>query len=132
MINYPVGDFLIRIKNAYLAKKESVTAPYSKMNEKVAKILKAHSFIADFKTREDKERKHKFLEITLSYRGKVPALSDIKIISKPGRRIYSNVKNMPYPPARSGIVLVSTPKGVMTAKEAVKKEVGGEVIGYVW
>lgn len=131
MVGYPIGDFLIRLKNAYLAKKEEVVVPYSKMNERLAKILAKHSFIGGYRVKEE-DKKKKTLVVSLVYSRGKPALTEVKLISKPGRRIYASVRDMPFPPTRLGIVLVSTPKGVLTAKEAVKKKVGGEVIGYVW
>jgi small subunit ribosomal protein S8 len=132
MTNYPVGDLLIRIKNAYLAGKQDLAVPYSKMSEAVVKVLKDYSLISGFKVQKEKTKNQKVLVISLSYpRGK-PALNEIKIISKPGRRVYASVKKMPFPPAKSGLVLVSTSKGVLTAKEATKSHLGGEVICYIW
>jgi small subunit ribosomal protein S8 len=132
MINYPVGDLLIRIKNAYLAGKQDLTVPYSKMSQAVVRVLKDYSLIGGFKVNQKKGREQKTITISLSYPHGQPALSEVRIISKPGKRVYASVKKMPFPPAKSGLVLVSTPKGILAAKEAVKSHLGGEVICYIW
>ena len=126
MVSDPIGDFLIRIKNGYLARKKKVTAPFSKIKEKLAKILVDSGYLAELK--KDKNK----LIVRLRYPEGKPALEEVRRISKPGCRIYKKRKEIK--PVRSGfgMAIISTPKGLMTDKEARKKNLGGEVICEIW
>lgn len=128
MNNYIVGDFIIRLKNAALARRREVWAPYSQISEAIAKILLKEGFITDIK--KDKEKR--LLGVTLSYKKNIPMLSDAKLISKPGRRIYRKVDEIPRVAGGIGITIVSTPKGVLSDKDAKKQRAGGEVIAQIW
>ena len=122
--NYPVGDFLMRIKNASMAQKKSVEFPSTKLVAAVAKALVKEGYL------EAIEQKERILAVTLSFRKKEPMVSDIKLISKPGLRIYKKLKDLEAKRGPS-IFILSTPKGVMSSKEAMKKSLGGEVIAEV-
>lgn len=123
---YTVGDFIIRIKNAALAKHQEVSAPYSRISENVARVMVKGGFLARINTDEKK----KLLTVRLVYKGKEPALSGARIISRPGLRIYKRVKDLSLLAAK--LILVSTPKGIMSAKEAKKLGLGGEILAEVW
>src|SRR3990172_3548852 len=119
--NYPVGDFLMRIKNASMVQKKSVEFPSTKLVAAVAKALVKEGYL------EAIEQKERILAVTLSFRKKEPMVSDIKLISKRGLRIYKKLKDLEAKRGPS-IFILSTPKGVMSSKEAVKKSLGGEAI----
>jgi len=127
----PVADSLIRIKNGYLAGKDSVILSYSKLILAICKILVKEGYLGDVK--EDK----KSITVTLKYEGathaaRKAAVTDVKRISKPGLRIYKSKSNLPWVLNGLGIAIISTPKGVMTDKQARKERVGGEIMAYVW
>lgn len=126
-----VVDLAIRLKNGYLAKKDKITVLYSKLNENVVSILKKEGYIADYEIKNQGKNK-KLIEVILSYKKGKPAVTEVKIISKPGRRIYSQVKDLKPVLGGLGIAILTTPKGVMTDKEARKNKVGGEVLFQVW
>lgn len=135
MVGDSVGDSLIRIKNGYRALKSEVILPYSKLVLAIAKLLEKEGFIASVK---DAKGENKIL-VTLKYESehgssanKKPALEDVKRISKPGLRVYRGSKKIPWVLNGLGIAIISTPKGVMTDKEARKASLGGEIMAYVW
>lgn len=121
-----VGDLLIRIKNSYMASKKEAVTPYSKLSVAICELLKKEGFIEDYKADE------RDIKITLKYDKKQPALTDVKRVSKPGRRVYKGRHVLPYVYAGLGIAIVSTPKGIMSDKQARKEGVGGEVMALVW
>ncbi len=127
-----LGDFLIRIKNGYLAKKKAVRVPWSKMKEKMAEILVKEGFLRDSKVRNDENSNFKLLELKLKYVDKEPVLNEVKRISKPGVRIYAKADKIPRVKGGKGITIISTSYGLMTDKEARKKNQGGEVICQIW
>lgn len=122
--NYPVGDFLIRIKNAGLARKKTVEFPAYKFIVSVAKTMKKEGYLREVGVGGD------VLKVALSYKKKEPLLTNIKIVSKPGIRIYMKKEELEKIKSPS-IFILSTPKGVMSSKEAVKNNLGGEVIAEV-
>lgn len=127
----PISDMIIMIKHGGIARKESVIMPYSKMKYAIAITLEKTGFI---KSVSKKSRKSKnLLEIGISYdnEGK-PKVHDIKRISKPSRRTYSSVQELRPVRQGYGIKLLSTPKGILSDKEARKENVGGEVLFVVW
>ncbi|MGB9706702.1 MAG: 30S ribosomal protein S8 [Microgenomates group bacterium] len=132
MISDPIGDMLIRIKNGYLARKQLVEVPYSKMKEEIAKILVKEGYLKNVKCQISNVKWKKSLVLTLKYEGKKPALEEVKQISKPGVRIYAKAGEIPKVKYGFGITIVSTSKGIMTDKEARKRNLGGEVICQVW
>lgn len=124
---YTIGDFLIRLKNAYLAGKQDISIRSTKNVVALAKILKDEGYIKDVKEKEDKET-GKNLNIALLYRKNNPALSDVKIISKPSVHHYVGTDDLKKVARNYGIGIVSTSKGFMTVKNAIEKNIGGELI----
>lgn len=120
-INYSIGDFLIRIKNATLARKKEMEVDNTKLIESVAKVLKKEGFLTEVTKKDGK------LTVKPAYRKKEPVLMDLKIISRPGLRIYMGVDELAAIKGPS-IFILSTSQGAMTSLEAIKKRVGGEVI----
>jgi len=131
MLTDPIADFLIRIKNGYLARKKTVSAPYSKIKEELAKILVREGYIKSSKLKAQSS-KIKTLILTLKYRDKEPALTDVKRVSKPGVRIYTKKQLVPRFLSGLGTIIISTPQGLMTSQEARKKGLGGEIICKIW
>ena len=126
----PIADMLTSIRNAQAVLKETVKIPFSKFKFELAKVLKRSGFV---KKVEKKGRGIKrVIEIELKYEDKLPVISGLKKISKPGQRIYAGSKEIK--PVRSGygISIISTSKGLMTDKEVRKQNIGGEVICKVW
>lgn len=127
----PIADMLTRIRNANLARHESVEMPSSKMKIEIAKILKKEGFIKDF--RYYKFQNKFILKIFLKYaEGQKRVIYGIKRISKPGRRIYAKKEELGKVLGGLGIAIISTSKGIMTDKEAKRLGIGGEVIAHVW
>ena len=126
----PIGNMLTQIRNAYKAEHKTVDVSFSKINAEITSILKKNKFINDFEKRGKKIKKH--LELTLSYKEKIPAVEEIKRVSKPGKRVYAGKDELYSVKHGYGIAIISTSKGVMTNKEAKKQGVGGEVIAEVY
>jgi small subunit ribosomal protein S8 len=122
--NYPVGDFLVRIKNASLARRKTVEFPLNKFVSAVAKSLVKERYLQEVQIVQG------FLKANLSFRRKEPVITDIKIVSKPGLRVYMKVEDLQKKRGPS-IYILSTPEGVMSSKEAIKKGLGGEVIAEI-
>jgi|TARA_B110000003_G_scaffold262844_1_gene285905 small subunit ribosomal protein S8 len=122
----PIGDMLVRIKNAQARNYKKVELPSSNFKVKIADILKNEGFIKDFKIND--ETKKPLLAIDLKYYSGNPVISTIERISKPGRRIFSSAESLPKINNGLGIAIISTPKGVMTDIDARKQKVGGEII----
>lgn len=126
----PIADLLTRIRNAYLAKKETVEVPHSRTKEATVKILKEEGYIASVEI--IKQSPQSKMVLTLAYKGKEPVLEGIKRISKPGRKVYMKAKKIPYTLGGFGTTVISTNQGIMTDKQARKKNLGGEIICQVW
>jgi len=122
----PIGDMLVRIKNAQARNYKKVELPSSNFKVKIADILKNEGFIKDFKINDD--TKKPLLAIDLKYYSGSPVISTIERVSKPGRRIFSSAGSLPKINNGLGIAIISTPKGVMTDIDARKQKVGGEII----
>lgn len=118
----PIADMFTRIRNALLINASDVLVPKSLYKQSILNILKNNGFIEDFNI-----KKNNFV-INLKYLDKKPAIIHLKKISKPGLRLYASWKNIPRPLSGLGTIIISTPKGVMTGKEARKKNLGGELI----
>ena len=123
----PISDMLTRIRNAQKAEHKSVIMPLSKIKLEIAKILKKEGYIEELKKSDKKEKK--LLEIDLKY---PVAINEIKRISKPGQRVYIKADKIKPVKNGYGISIISTPKGLMTGKEARKASLGGEVLLEVW
>ena len=126
-----IADMLTRIRNANSAKHDSVKVPASNMKKAIAQILVDEGYIKSFTVEED--GKQGMIEIQLKYGpNKSQVITGLRRVSKPGLRIYTNVEDMPKVMKGLGIAILSTPKGVMTDKNARKANVGGEVLAFVW
>ena len=126
-----IADMLTRIRNAASAKHDKVDIPASNMKKAIAQILVDEGYINGFTVTED--GKQGIITVDLKYGpNKSQIITGIRRISKPGLRIYTDVENMPKVMNGLGIAILSTPKGVMTDKDARKANVGGEVLAYVW
>ena len=126
-----IADMLTRIRNASAAKHDSVDVPASKVKKAIAQILLDEGYISSFTVEED--GKQGIIEIQLKYGpNKSQVITGLRRVSKPGLRIYTNVEDMPKVMKGLGIAILSTPKGVMTDKDARKANVGGEVLAFVW
>lgn len=125
----PIADFLTRIRNAQKAKHETVLTFHSGTNVRIADVLKKEKFISDFKIHTNKEQiMKKNIELTLRYSGKVPVIQGLQRISRPGRRKYANSEELERQLKTFQTTIVSTSKGVMTDRDAVKANVGGELL----
>lgn len=127
----PLGDMLTRIRNGQQANKSSIECPYSRLHESVCNVLKDEGFIRAFKA-EDRGNNKKVLVIELKYDGGQGVIRQIDRVSKPGCRIYSSVKDMPRFYNGLGILVVSTPNGVMADHKARDENVGGEILCQVF
>ena len=125
-MNYQVGDFIIRIKNASLAKRRTVAVTYSKVNKALANILVREGFLKDVKQEVEKERK--VLLVTIAYENRKPVLTEVLIVSKPSLRVYEDIKSIKKGHRGLGIAILSTSQGITTTKEARKKGIGGELL----
>jgi small subunit ribosomal protein S8 len=130
-ISDPIADMLTRIRNAIMARHDSVLVPTSRMKLSIARILKDEGFINDYEVLRSKP--HRAIRLYLKYSDKnQPVLSGLERVSKPGLRVYVQQKEIPRVYGGLGIAIVSTPKGVMTGQQAWHQGVGGELLCYVW
>lgn len=134
MMSDPIADMTTRIRNALMIKRATVEIPASKLKLEIARILKEEGFIENFVVVEQKP--YNLINIELKYYGarreRVPVITHIERVSKPGRRVYRKRTDLPRVRSGIGIAIVTTPKGVMTAQQARREHVGGEVLCYVW
>lgn len=130
MVTDPISDFLIRLKNANQAGKTEVSMPFSKMKQQLAVVLAKEGYIGE--THKRGKRAIKDLVVELKYTEGKPVINGTQRVSKPSRRMYMNVKEI-FPVKRGrGLLVLSTPKGVLTDKEARKENVGGEALFKIW
>ena len=125
----PISDMLTRIRNAGRALLPAVELPHSRMKESVAKILKSEGYVADVAVEGNAVKK---LKIRLKYQGKKGVIEGLKRVSRPGLRRYVGATEIPRVLSGLGVSIVSTPEGLMTGNEAKKKNLGGELLCYVW
>ena len=131
VVNDPIADMLTRIRNAQVAKHDSVTMPASNMKKSIAKLLQEEGYIKSYEFIDDGLQGN--IKITLKYLDKKqPVIVGLKRISKPGLRVYAACEDLPKVLGGLGIAIISTSKGVMTDKAARKENLGGEVLCYVW
>jgi small subunit ribosomal protein S8 len=136
LINDSIGDMLTRIRNACLAKKSTLAIPFTRINQQIAQILEKEGFIQSYQTSLDVQN----IIIRLKYRSKAiyrgkkkeSCITNLKRISKPGLRIYSNSREIPRILGGTGIVIVSTPEGLLTDREARLRGIGGELLCSIW
>jgi small subunit ribosomal protein S8 len=128
----PIADMLTRIRNAIMARHESVDIPYSNMKFGISKIMKEEGYIRNYKTFVDETRK-KFLKLYISYdENSKSVITGLQRVSKPGRRVYVGSGEISKLKHRLSMVILSTSKGLMTDRNASKNKVGGEPLLMVW
>jgi small subunit ribosomal protein S8 len=125
----PIADFLTRIRNANRASLPTLETGYSKLKERIARILKQEGFVADVTVEGAPVRR---LKLRLKYQGRKGVIQGLRRASSPGLRRYAGATDMPRVLGGMGVAIVSTPRGVMTGSEAHRLNVGGEVMCYVW
>jgi small subunit ribosomal protein S8 len=125
-MNDPLGDLLSRIRNAQMRNKSKVSSPNSRLRESVLEVLKSEGYIRGYAVVERDGRSE--IEIELKYFEGEPVIREIERISKPGRRVYTSVRNLPRINNGLGVAIVSTPKGVMADHDARDANVGGEIL----
>lgn len=131
MMTDPIADLLTRIRNALVAGHESVQVPASKTKIAIARVLRKEGFIKDFEVVRDGVKRT--IRIDLAYSGrKESTISGLRRVSKPGLRVYVQKREIPRVYSGLGIAILTTPQGVMTGQEAWRRQVGGEVLCYVW
>jgi small subunit ribosomal protein S8 len=132
-ITDPIADMLTRLRNANVARHETVRMPSSKLKEALAAILLKEGYIAAFRVVADDKRPGRVLEVTMKYTAdRATTISGLRRISKPGLRVYMRADRMPRVLGGLGVAVVSTSQGLMTDREARKRRVGGEVLCHVW
>lgn len=130
-MNYTIGDFIIRVKNAVMANRKTVELPYSKLCKAVGQVLVKEKFLTQI--REEEVDGKKKLVAQLTYDKRIPAFTDVRLISRPSLRVYAKASEQAKLQGRGlGKIIVSTSKGVMTGQEAVKQGIGGELLFKVW
>lgn len=127
----PLGDMLTRIRNAQMRNKETVVTPASKLRAHVLDVLKSEGFIRGY-TETKMDNNTSELVIELKYSNREPVIREIKRVSRPGRRVYASVKNIPSVANGLGVSILSTPKGVMADHDARSQNMGGEVLCQVF
>jgi len=134
MTTDPIADMLTRIRNAMMARHRQVLVPSSKLKVEIARILKEEGYIEHFDV--GREEPQPMLRLILKYdtSGRLPrpVLRGLQRVSKPGRRVYVKRREIPYVRSGLGTAILSTPKGVMTDRDARRQNVGGEVLCYIW
>ncbi len=130
VVNDPIADMLTRIRNAQIAGHDNVSIPASNMKKSIAKILLNEGFVKNIEYINDGLQGA--IRMTLKYVEKRPVIVGLRRISRPGLRVYARCDEIPKVLGGLGIAIISTPRGVMTDKEARKNNVGGEVLAFVW
>jgi small subunit ribosomal protein S8 len=123
----PIGDMLTRIRNGQMRSLNKINIPFSNFRLKILEVLKKEGYIIDFNINNG-EKKIKFLSVDLKYYEGRPVIKEIKRVSKPGRRVYSKATSIPKVLNGLGLAILSTSKGVMSDTEAIKNNLGGEII----
>jgi small subunit ribosomal protein S8 len=131
-VSDPVADLLARLRNANLARQESVSLPSSKLKLEIARVLRDEGYVDAYEEREG-EGPYRTLTITLKYAdNRQRVISGVKRISKPGRRVYAKHDRLPKVLGGMGTAILSTPTGVITSRQAAERGIGGEVLCFVW
>ena len=135
-VSDPIGDMLTRVRNASMVGHSVVIMPSSRLKVAIANILKEEGYIQDFEVTQEEGRAHAILRVWLKYVGdrrhRVPAITGIKRVSRPGCRVYTSKGDVPRVLSGMGTAILSTPKGVVTGQQAKRLGVGGEVLCQVW
>lgn len=130
-MNDRIADMMIRIKNAGAVALPTATLPYTKLAESICEVLKKEGYIAGYSTK-GKKVSNKMIEVEIAYDKSSPKITDVERISKLSRRVYTGANEIRPVKNGHGIVVLSTPKGIMTGKEAKKEKVGGELLFKLW
>jgi|SRR3989344_3936499 len=125
---YHLADLIVRVKNSHLAGIAEFTITFSSIKKAVLEVMKKYGYIKDFKSY--KEGQFKYLKIIMDT--EESPISDLKVISKPGRRVYTSKFELSKDKKGKGIYIISTSKGVMSSKDALKQKVGGEILCRIW
>ena len=131
VVSDPIADMLTRVRNANMAEKKIVSLPHSKIKSEVARLLKQEGFISDFSVEDNNGKSilNLFLKYTLE---REPVIQGLRRISKPSCRRYANAEELPRVLGGIGIAILSTSSGLMTDSEAREKNIGGEILCYIW
>jgi len=127
MFNHPVSDLVAIIRNGYMAKRDSVKTTVSKIRENILKILKEEGYILGY-SKTVSEDKKEYFNIHLKYSSNQPVINEIKVISKPGKRVYCSFNDIPLVKNGLGMVVISTSKGIIADHQARVQKLGGEVL----
>jgi len=134
----PIADMLTRIRNANRAMHESASMPTSRMKEEIARLLKEEGYIKDYRVVEANDERgkplpYRLLVVELKFaKDRRRVITDVKRVSKPGRRVYAQKDRLPRVLGGLGTAILSTSSGVITGRQAAERGVGGEVIAFVW
>ncbi len=131
-VNDPIADMLTRIRNANLARHATTQIPASRMASNIAKVLQSEGFISGMKEEGEGIQRKLVLSLKYNENTRQPVIKKLKRVSKPGLRVYANRRELPRVLGGIGVAIVSTSKGIMTAREARRQGVGGEVLCYIW
>lgn len=135
-VNDPIADMLTRIRNAIMAGQSVVAMPSSKIKIEIARILKEEGYIEGYEEVDGEKACFRILRVRIKYVGerreRRPVITGLTRVSRPGRRVYTQIKDIPWVLSGMGIAIISTPKGVMTGQRARQLGVGGEIICKVW
>jgi len=135
-VSDPISDMLTRIRNALMVGHPTVAIPSSNLKVAIAKILKDEGYITNYEVVDGARPSHKILRIRLKYIGerrqRKPVITGLERVSRPGRRVYTGKREIPWVLSGMGIAIISTPKGVMTGQRARQLGVGGEILCKVW
>lgn len=127
--NDPIADLLTRLRNSTRVRKAELLVPYSRMKADISAILKKEGYITDFEVKSEGKPQ---LRIVNKFAGKTPAITGLKRVSRPGLRRYVWAEDIPRVLGGMGISIISTPRGVLSGREARRQKVGGELLAYVW
>ncbi len=131
MVTDPIANMIIAVKNGSLVSKESVVVPFSKLKYAIAQCLKEHGYLTEVSKKTEKKN-IPVLELALAYKDGTPRIHDVKRVSKPSRRTYLGVHDIHGVKNGHGMLVLSTPKGIMSDKQARKESVGGEALFMIW
>lgn len=129
-MNFTIGDFVIQLKNAALARKKEITTPYANIKKAIAKVLIKEGFLDSVK--EETVDNKRMLIVHLRYQRRKPVITDVALVSKPSLRIYIGADEIGSKQGRSSTAVLSTNTGVLTGREAMKKRAGGELLFKIW
>lgn len=126
----PIADMITRLKNACMAERKDLILPHSRVKEDIVKILKENQYIEDYQLIEKKPQND--IKIILRYVNKLSVITDVKRVSKPGRRVYVKASDIPQTLNGYGLTILSSNRGIIDDKKARKEKVGGEILCQIW